>query len=72
MHSLECQIQEDDCGSFYRVGSTLAKVPVDAALKASIARTPEGWGESGGKVYAWSPVPSIGWTFVVVAPGSLL
>lgn len=33
MHSLECQIQEDDCGSFYRVGSTLAKVPVDAALK---------------------------------------
>lgn len=33
MHSLECQIQEDDCGSFYRVGSTLAKVPVDAVLK---------------------------------------
>ena len=33
MHSLECQIQEDDCGSFYRVGSTLAKVPVDATLK---------------------------------------
>lgn len=33
MHSLECQIQEDDCGSFYRVGSTLAMAPVDAALK---------------------------------------
>ena len=46
--------------------------PVDPLLRSAIARTAEGWGEAGDKVYAWSPVPSIGWTYVVVAPGSLL
>ncbi len=29
MQSLELQIQEDDCGSFYQVGGMLAMIPVD-------------------------------------------
>jgi len=33
MRSLECQIQEDDCGSFYQVGGMYATVPVDPVLK---------------------------------------
>ncbi len=33
MRSLECQIQEDDCGSFYQVGGMLAMIPVDPELK---------------------------------------
>jgi hypothetical protein len=33
MRSLECQIQEDDCGSFYQVGGMYAMIPVDRELK---------------------------------------
>lgn len=33
MQSLELQIQEDDCGSFYQVGGMLAMIPVDPVLR---------------------------------------
>jgi hypothetical protein len=43
---------------------------VEPGLVQSVKMDSEGWREAGGTLYAWTRVPSLGWTWVAVADAS--
>jgi hypothetical protein len=55
MRSLECQIQEEDCGSFYQVGGMLAMVPVDSVQRLNYQRKLKPVFKSDGELREFAP-----------------